>query len=363
MTGVLTLFGETHLQEALQKAFVKNDLIFEAENAVTSVQLLSYAEQNAQKTDVVIIAASAVTLSSIFDLIDDIRSIKESMRIIVILNGGREQYLKSQLSEFRTRGIDIIFDDRGFDIDRLIQFAKKGPIKKQRDKDEIIEKTAADILRDTKNTLLPNEKDDDRNDESEQFEDSKYQESFSQFQGHYCIGIMSSTRGAGATMLAYNIANCFAVQDCRMAIVDYTGTESLSVVKIKGVDYVSEPQSLRQLRKKYNLVIIDFGTPYLIPPKGDNFKMDEGYPMLNMQEFVKCNIKIIMGLSSPWNIRKFTFFLENNQWKSISDSSFVYLLDADAKRIKRRYPSFNICNRNDNIVETIYEIIRQEEMK
>ncbi len=93
MTGVLTLFGETHLQEALQKAFVKNDLIFEAENAVTSVQLLSYAEQNAQKTDVVIIAASAVTLSSIFDLIDDIRSIKESMRIIVILNGGREQYL------------------------------------------------------------------------------------------------------------------------------------------------------------------------------------------------------------------------------------------------------------------------------
>lgn len=359
MIGVLTLFGETDLQKTLQKEFVKNDLIFVSENAKTSVQLLSIIEKNAKETDVVIISAGAITLSSIFEIIDEIWKAKNSIRVIVILNGGREQYLKSQLTEFRARGIDIIFDDRGFDIQRLIQFAKKGPLKKKIEDEKVIENTVADILSDAENEK-PAEK---SITENETLETDLNIDSFSEFRGHYCVGIMNTTHGAGATMLAQKIATCFALQNVHTAIVDYSGTEALSLIKIKGVDYITEPQTLRQLRKKYNAVIIDFGTPYIISPKGNNFTRDIDFQTVNTQEFAKCNIKILMGLSAPWHIKKFLFFLDNYQWKSMIDSSFLCLLDDNSKKIMRRYPSVNILKRTEDISEQIYEIIRREELK
>ena len=43
------------------------------------------------------------------------------------------------------------------------------------------------------------------------------------------------------------------------------------MAKLKEAEYIAETQSMRQLKKKYNLVIFDFGAPYVITPTGDNF--------------------------------------------------------------------------------------------
>ena len=125
MKGVLSLFGEVDKQPLFKKIFAQNDIRFVCNNAETSVQLLGYVEEYLEETDAVIIDANAVLLETIYELLDEIIAKKKSLRIIVILNGGREQYLKKQLSGFRQRHIDIIFDDNGFDSEILIRFLNR----------------------------------------------------------------------------------------------------------------------------------------------------------------------------------------------------------------------------------------------
>ena len=377
MIGVLTLFGESDLQPELKKAFVQNDLMFTCKKAETSVQLLSFLEENIKETDAVVIAADAVVSGALFELFDTIKEIKKSIRIVVILNGGREQYLKKQLSGFRQRQIDIVFDDRGFDAETLIRFLKKGPVK-VKEEVPVVETDEQVILEDEdainaekilENTPEPEVVETEETTKvvempviDEPIEDDE-SDSFSDFRGHYSIGIMGASHGTGVTRLAVALGEYFALHNCSVALVDYTGTDALALAKVKDADRIFESQSTRQLKKKYNIVILDFGAPYSITPKGDNFIVENGYPIMNLPEFNKCNIKIIMGFSDSWNIRKLRFFLDNEQWKSVINSSFLFLTADGAEKLKRTHPGINILNRNDNVRDIIYEIIKREEMK
>lgn len=370
MTGVITLFGETDLQSSLKKPFMQNELLFVCKNAETSVQLIGFVEEHLKETDAVVISAGAVLLETIFDLADSIIELKHDIRIVVILNGNRSQYLKNQLSDFRQRQIDIVFDDRGFDVESLIRFLKKGPVLRKPEKNiseqflheeedmssEFIEESVDDILNVKDNNHIQQE------DEDWETEDD-LPESFSQFRGHYSIGIMGAAHGTGVTSLAVELAEYFSLHNCSVALVDYTGTDAIALAKLKEAEYIAETQSMRQLKKKYNLVIFDFGAPYVITPKGDNFIVEHGYPIMNLPEFNKCNIKIIMGFSDSWNIRKMGYFLENNQWKSVIDSSFLFVTADKAYKLQRRHPDVNIVDRCENITDMIYEIIKQEELK
>lgn len=370
MTGVITLFGESDLQPSLKKLFLQNELLFVCKNAETSVQLIGFVEEHLKETDAVVISSSAVLLESLFDLVDTIIDLKYNIRIIVILNGNRSEYLKNQLFDFRERQIDIVFDDRGFDVEGLIRFLKKGPVLRKIEKDigepplheeadissEFIEESVDDILNVKDNNHIRQE------DEDWETEDD-LPDSFSQFKGHYSIGIMGAAHGTGVTSLAVELADYFSIHNCSVALVDYTGTDALSFAKLKEAEYVKESQSMRQLKKKYNLVIFDFGAPYVITPKGDNFIIEHGYPIMNLPDFNKCNIKIIMGFSDNWNIRKIGYFLENDQWKSVVNSSFLFVTADKAHKLQRRHPDINILNRDENISDTIYEIIKREELR
>ena len=366
MKGVLTLFGEVDKQEILKKVFVQNDLLFVCKNAETSVQLISFLEEHINETDAVIIDASAILLETIYELLDTIIGLKNNIRIVVILNGGREQYLKKQLSGFRQRHINIIFDDNGFDLEMLVRFLNKGPEKQNKEErvpvksEDAEEISAEDVFsgKDIPKTIVENTTEADI-----QEQDDDLPESFSQFRGHYSIGIMGASHGTGVTSLAIKLGQYFALHNCSVALVDYTGTDALALAKCKGTDCIFESQSMRQLKKKYNLVVIDFGSPYSITPKGDNFNIEGGYPIMNLPEFNKCNIKIVMGFSDSWNVRKLRHFLDNDQWKSVIDSSFVFLTADKAYKLKRIYPNVNIIDRDENIIDTIYEIIKQEEVK
>ena len=370
MKGVLSLFGEVDKQPLFKKIFAQNDIRFVCKNAETSVQLLGYVEEYLEETDAVIIDANAVLLETIYELLDEIIAKKKSLRIIVILNGGREQYLKKQLSGFRQRHIDIIFDDNGFDSEILIRFLNKGLMRQQEKPIEPVSKKIEVENADVEEISAENLFSSTEIQESGQIQETEIEdqdedllESFSQFRGHYSIGIMGATHGTGVTSLVVKLGQYFALHNCSVAVVDYTGTDALSLAKCKKIDCILESQSMRQLRKKYNLVVFDFGAPYAITPKGDNFSIESDYPIMNLPEFNKCSIKIVMGFADSWNVRKIRHFLDNHQWKSVIDSSFVFITAGNAHKLRRIYPDINIIDRDENITDVIYEIIKQEEAK
>ena len=386
MIGVLTLFGDTDLQPLLKKEFIKYGLFFTCENAVTSVQLEEFLNKHKDETDAVIISANAVLLETLPELMDEIHEISTDVRVVLILNGGREQYLKSQLTEFIQRKVDIIFDDHGFDIQVLISFLCKGRLKYKKSN------IAFDDSVNARTDYPPGEKSDKPEKNVEEVEESEgdisegksqvdniYEESieateeyesdidntpesFSLPQKHYSIAVMGAAHGAGATSLVLRFAEFFSLHNFKVAVIDFSGTNALFLTNVKGVDLISEPESIKSLKKKYNLVLADFGVPYNISAKGDRFMLDPGYDIMKLAEINSCSLKFIMGFADSWNVGKLRFFMDNGQWREMIDSSYIFVVPDKADRLKKLY-EYNIYERDDDLCSTILELFRQEEFK
>lgn len=396
MVGVLTLFGEIDLQPVLKKVFMQNDLIFISENCNTSVQLIDRVHEHYKESDVIVIAATAMNMEVFPDLVSEIRELDNRMRIILILNGKEEQYLESQLLEYDEKRIDVLYDDDGFDTQDIVELVKQGKLSKHRhkevkkdtsvkefkpisgfprmgrkamSKDEILkplEKKADEVefpvpeatdtmKEDTKEEVVPKKKPPSR------IERRDIKESFSQPTGKYIIGIFSVTHGAGATTASINLAKYFSLHGYITKLVDMSGTAALSLVDIKDVEIGIGPRELDYFKRESNALIMDFGTPYDITPKGDNFKISYGYLPGNIREINKCSIKIILGFSDIWNVGKIKFFLNNEQWREVIDDSFVFLVAGDAKKLKSEYPDINIMNRDDDYKDEILQVLKEDE--
>lgn len=379
MVGVLTLFGEIDLQSVLKKVFMQNDLIFITENCNTCVQLLDRAGEHYKESDVIIIAATAINMDVFPDVVSEIRELDSRMRIILILNGNKEQYLETQLIEFEEKRIDILYDDNGFDTQDLIELVKQGKLSKHKpkeqkkhtpikgfkqisgfpgksEKESVSEDNEQDVSWDISEDLNKNPIDDTKKNLKPEIK-----ESFSQPTGTYVIGIFGVAHGSGTTTACINLAKYFALHGYTTKLADLSGTEALALVKIKDVEIGFGQNELDEFKNDANALIIDFGTPYDITPKGDNFKISYGYSPENIREFNKCNIKIIMGFSDKWNIGKMKFFLNNEQWREIIDDSFIFLVAGDAKKLKAEYPDINIMNRDDDYKDEIFQVIKEDE--
>lgn len=395
MVGVLTLFGEINLQPVLKKVFMQNDLIFISENCNTGVQLMDRVNEHYRESDVIIIAATAINMEAFPDMVSEIRGLDSRMRIILILNGKEEQYLESQLLEYDEKRIDIIYDDDGFDTQDIVDLVKQGKLSKHRhketkkdtsvkdfkpisgfpgigrkaiSKDEILklpdseaddaessEITETDVVNENKEDDTPKKK------PPSKFERRDMKESFSKPTGKYIIGIFNAAHGAGATTACINLAKYFALHGYITKLVDLSGTDALELVEIKDVEIGIGSRDLDYFKRESNALIIDFGTPYDITPKGDNFKINYGYSPENIREFNKCNIKIIMGFSDRWNIGKIKFFLNNEQWREVINDSYIFLVAGDGKKLKSEYPDINIMNRDDDYKDEILQVIKEDE--
>lgn len=385
MIGVLTLFGDTDLQPLLKKEFIKYGLFFTCENAVTSVQFEEFLNKHKDETDAVIISANAVLLETLAELMDEIREISTDVRVVLILNGGREQYLKSQLTEFIQRKVDIIFDDHGFDIQVLISFLCKGRLKYKKSNiafDDSVNVSAyqtSDEKADTSEKEKSSEESYDSISVGKSPVDNTYKdnietteeyesdidntpESFSLPQKHYSIAVMGAAHGAGATSLVLRFAEFFSLHNFKVAVIDFSGTNALFLTNVKGVDLISEAESIKSLKKKYNLVLADFGVPYNISAKGDRFMLDPGYDIMKLAEINSCSLKFIMGFADSWNVGKLRFFMDNGQWREMIDSSYIFVVPDKADRLKKLY-EYNIYERDDDLCSTILELFRQEEFK
>lgn len=370
MIGVLTLFGEVNLQPVLKKIFMQNDMVFISENCNTSVQLIDRVHEHYKETDVIVIAAAAMNMQMFSEAVSEIRGLESKLRIILILNGNKEQYLESQLLEYEEARVDVLYDDNGFDTQDLIDLVKQGKLSKQRSKEPKKQAAAKGFKQIPAFPGLKN-KDEQKpeivkmpaEEQPREISQAKQQiirKSFSQPKGRYTIGIFNVTHGAGATTASIHLAEYFSLHGYVAKLIDMSGTNALSLIDIKGVETSIGASELEAFKEEANALIIDFGTPYDITPAGDNFKISYGYTPENIRKITQCNIKIILGFTDKWNIGKIKFFLNNEQWRETIDDSFVFLVAGDEKILSSEYPEINIMHR-DNYRDEILQVLKEEE--
>ncbi len=361
MIGVLTMFGETDLQSVLKKPFMDDNIVFISENCTTSVQLLDKVVERQKETDVVIMAAVAMNMEAFPDAVNEIRTIEPKMRIVLILNGNSTQYVPGQLLEFENLKVDILFDDDGFDATNLVNIVKKGKLSRHELKD-VKKETPA---REFKPIPRLKKSDDIENDIPKTTEPETMRtiepESFGKPKGKFTIAVFNVSRGSGATTAVASMAQYFAMHGYDTKVADLSGTGAFELVKIKDVEIGIGNGCLDDFKRESNILIIDFGTPYDITPKGDNFKISYGYMPEYIREINKCTIKVIMGFSDVWNVGKIKFLLNNEQWKEIIDNSYIFLISGDSKKLKSEYPDVNIMCRDDDYKEEILNTLREEE--
>ena len=115
MICVLTLFGEMDLQNILKKKLQANDIFFIEDNCTTSVQLTTQVEARCKEVDAVIIYSHAMNMDIIREYVEELRVYTEHLRVVLILNGPRNSFLRSQINDYWDMKLDLIFEDDGFD--------------------------------------------------------------------------------------------------------------------------------------------------------------------------------------------------------------------------------------------------------
>ena len=303
------------------------------------------------------------------EYIKELRGFAELLRIILILNGERKDFLRSQLNHFYDMKLDLIFDNNGFDVSDLVDFLKKGKLsnkefkaeKKKTGFDENMEVGEEDET--SEKHTVPDWffKPKDLDEEGQVKKEKKEIKSFSEPQGHFTIGIMNAARGAGATWTANNLARYFTMHKYTVCIVDLSLTEAVKMMKLKNIDTYIDVVDIGKVQKRYNVTIIDYGTPIEISPDGKSFKYVSLCNPETLHSFTDCNIKLIMGFSEQWNIEKINFFFNNEAWSSLIDDSYLFIIDKNADRVKKLFPGGNIFNREDDYRELINEAFRKEE--
>lgn len=330
MIGVVTVFGDTDLQRALKRTFVKNDITFMEKNMTTAVQLMSLLERSPTGIDVVIMYEKAVGMDNLPSAVEFVRKIVPDMRVILILNGNRGEYLLDMMNKLHELSVDVVFDDNGFDPEDLAALAKQGRLKKNKEPGFCEEPIAKDV-----------------------------RTSYSKPQGHYLIAVLGASHGAGATYAAISLAKYFALHDFSVCIADCSGTKSMKLARVKNADICTDAPALDILREKYNITIADFGTPYEISPDGKRFRISEQSSAEYIRQIPGCDIKLIFGFGDSWNIEKTAYFAEDSEWQKMLDLSYIFLLASNAKKFKSRYPYLNVFDRNDDFGELILETLRR----
>ena len=136
MVSVISLFGETDFQPALKTRLALENIFFIESNCVTSVQLMDVMDKRSKEVDGVIILSAAINMDSFSDLVNTLRKAEPKVRIILILDGRPDNFLRSQINEYNDMHVDLIFDDDGFRADDLVKAIKKGKLSDKKPKDK-----------------------------------------------------------------------------------------------------------------------------------------------------------------------------------------------------------------------------------
>ena len=359
-------------QNILKKKLQSNDIYFIEDNCTTSVQLTTQVEARCKEVDAVIIYSYAMNMDIIREYVEELRVYTEHLRVVLILSGPRNSFLRNQINDYWDMKIDLIFEDDGFDSDELVEILRKGKLS---NKDFKAKRRESGFVGDIEDIPIPEEfmeppkeerrffKFPEKKEKSPPVEEFADVKSFSEPQGHFTVGVFNAARGAGATWTTGNLARYFAMHNYKTCIADMSDTGAVGMMKLKNIDIYVEGFDVEDLKSKYNVTVIDFGTPIEVSSDGANFKLMGQYKPETIQCFNGCDIKLIMGFSDPWNIQKINFFFINDTWKSLFDNSYLFIIATNSDKVKKLFPEGNFFNREDDYREHILEALRKEEDK
>lgn len=321
MIHVVTLFGDQRKQDALEIDCARENIQFVGEDFQNVQQFMESFERIDTMIDVVIISEMMLEAANKKEIFSSIQNAEPNIRIIILFPGYRNQYIEDQIKAYKeVYGItDILYEGAGIDGAYFAEVIKKG------------------FIYDYQVNAY---------DEPEEVEDSpKEQECVK-------IGIMGLTHGCGVTNMVVAVSNYIALsQDIPVKAIDFTETGSLRFAKGKKVTYlVHSGVDVERVFKTSQAVVFDFGTPYLITPKGKLIFVEERFLEAQEAYFKECDLKICMCFSDPWHAGKMKYLWNEKQWKKEIDDSWLFVYDTSPGNVKTKYAK-NICVRNDQEVE------------
>ena len=328
MIHVVTLFGDQHKQDILEAACTRQNIRFVREDFQSAEELLEGFGAIDTTVDVVIIGEPLLGTSKKSELFGTIRNAEPNIRIIVLFPGYRNQYIEEQIREYKeVYGIsDILYEGTGIDAGYFAEVMKKG------------------FLYDCQVNAY---------DEAEELP--------SQPKENKCvkIGIIGLTHGCGVTNMAVAISNYVALsQGMTVKAVDFTDTGSLRFAKGKKVTYlVHAGIDVERVCRTSDVVVFDFGAPFLITPKGKLITTEPSFTTERETCFKECDLKICMCFSDPWHVGKVKYFWHEKRWKKEVDDTWIFLFDTLPDKLKTKY---TVYTRNNKEIESRVDRLLKE---
>lgn len=323
MIKVITYLGAQQVQDGIYKKAKGYGIEFVCEDCENPIMMLSMIEQYKDLTDVIIVNNSILHSQDIESLLCEIRKVSKNIRIILILNGKRSQYIPKQLEEYKSTYclFDIIFENNGIDTNMLISVMQKGKL--------------------TENELIINNP---KMYDKEKFVIGKNVDE------HICntIAIFGTTHGAGVSSMVITLAEYFALAGNVTKAVDLTGTSALSFAKKGKAIYLTEKrQDLEEIKSTSEFVIYDFGVPFDISPKGDLLSVNKDYTPAMITELKCCELKVAMGFLGECQLNKVKYFWNDRTWMKLIGNDYVFLFDDEPRKVIKGYDHINMLSRND----------------
>lgn len=219
----------------------------------------------------------------------------------------------------------------------------------RQEKEELLQKSRAE-----KEQLLKEMQ--DQKEEKQKTEEPK-ESRLPPFMGGIFIGVMNLSHGAGSTMTAVKIADYLAVFG-KTAVIVFDGKEDLLYAdkKLK-VDYIipsigrKKEELVKALRQGYSFVLLDFGKLLDISPSGQinsSYLVDRKE---DVEEFLRCQYKIVFSFTESWHIGKLQYFQKNENLFDLEH--FLFVLSGENSSELKQF-RHQICSRNsDDLIKTL----------
>ncbi len=175
----------------------------------------------------------------------------------------------------------------------------------------------------------------------------------SQMPTGFVVGVFGLTRGAGSSQMAIELAERYAREGLNVAMVEYDGKDALEYI---GTDtskvtykcptkFEREKTLLKTMGEKWDIVILDIGTPYKLNAKGYAETIDEE----RVSELLRCKIKVGVGFANLWNFGKLEYFEDKEEFNKSTVFSLLGYEDVEIET------NLFTCNRNSEEVKDIVE--------
>ena len=322
MINIITWLEDNSYAEDLS-AFCAGENIRIAANIFAGTEdFLQKFDELDVNIDVMVVCDSVLQVADKRSFFDNVRAIEPNIRIVIMFPGYRNQYIEDQITEYKNLyGVsDIIYEGRGLDMDYFAEVVKKGYIY---DYD-------LNVFDEQEEAIRPAIKKTDC----------------------VTVGVMGLTSGAGVTNMVISAAEYISMsENLPVRAVDLSGTGNLRfTAKNKKITYIVHPNiDFDRLKKASRAVVIDFGAPYNISPKGRLISRNGCYSEDKIALMRSCDLKIFMCLSDDWHSGKLKYLLNERSWKKAINGSCLFLVD-NAEKIQGRYPKIEIYGRNEQVI-------------